>query len=92
MTKEEKDKKSIEIKFKKVTLISDSRQFILKYNDEKNPINHYYSNFGSMLVALKHKYLLKSEAKSIKDLENELRYLNDEFTALEPELKKMKNK
>lgn len=92
MNKEEKEEKSIEVKFKKVTLTGDSRQFILKYNDEKNPINHYYSNFGSMLVGLKQKYLLKSEAKSIRDLENELRYLNDEFVALEPELKKLKEK
>ena len=83
MPRKKENSGNLNLKFKKVTITSYERCFIVKYNDDKYGKNYYYTNFESLLNNLVNKYLLKSEAKNvnkvieeIKDLKKEIKKLN----------------
>ena len=77
----------MEIKFKKFTITRDSRQFILKYHNDKIQQNYYYASFESLIRSLLKKQLLKSDAKSVEEIVKEIRSFKREIKKFLPELK-----
>lgn len=65
----------MELEFKKFKILSDKRQFILRYENGKQVSNHYYTDLYTLLNALPNKILLKKESKEIDKLVKELRDL-----------------
>ena len=82
MPKKKENSGNLELKFKKVTITNDDRCFIVKYNDDKYGKNYYYTNFESLLNNLVNKYLLKSEAKNVNKVIEEIRGLKEEIQKL----------
>lgn len=66
---------NMELEFKKFKIISDKKQYILRYEGEKRPKNYYYSDLLSLLKALPDKALLKNEAAKVDELIQELQEL-----------------
>jgi len=81
----------MELKFKHFTVTNDNnRQFIVNYNNAKHKQNYYYGNFESLVKGLLTRYCLKSEAKDLKTLVNEIREFRKEVKKLSSELKNWK--
>lgn len=75
MPRKKESSGNLNLKFKKVTITSDERCFIVKYNDDKFGRNYYYVNFENLLNNLVNKYLLKSEAKKVEQVLEEIKDL-----------------
>ncbi|MFW6046533.1 MAG: hypothetical protein ACOCP4_01940 [Candidatus Woesearchaeota archaeon] len=72
----------MEIKFKHFILTNDSRSFIIKTINNGYEKNHYYVNFESVLNAMINKHMLKSEAKKIQGLIDELKEIKNDIKTL----------
>lgn len=65
----------MELEFKKFTITSDKRQFILTYEGDKSGNKYHYGDLLSLLNELPNKALLKKESKKVDELIRELQEL-----------------
>lgn len=73
----------MQLNFKKFTVSNNKLSYILKFKTKKDQRSYYYTDIEDLFESIPSKFILKSEAKDIKSL-------LDEINDLKKELKKIK--